>query len=141
MTDQEAEIRAQRAEVRAREAEARARDAEARGREADARAREVEAKIREMKARARATEIKIRMRKAKPETLSHEQKRELSVLIGQLNEVYMDGVVEIIRAGLPQLQDTKEEIEIDIDTIDDITLSRLYNFVKSAINADTALQA
>ncbi|TPX70815.1 hypothetical protein SpCBS45565_g01462 [Spizellomyces sp. 'palustris'] len=71
-------------------------------------------------------------------SISYEQKKELSELIGTLTEDAMTSVFEIIRAGLPHLRDTQEEIEIDIDTIDDITLTALYEFVKSASKAPKA---
>lgn len=71
-------------------------------------------------------------RKKSVSSISYEQKKELSVLINTLGEVETAGVVEIIRSGLPHLRDTQEEIELDIDSIDDGTLSRLYDFVKKA---------
>lgn len=71
-------------------------------------------------------------RRKSVQTISYEQKKELSLLIGNLDEYSMAGVVEIIRTGLPHLRDTEEEIEIDIDSIDEGTLLRLYDFVKKA---------
>ncbi|KAJ3150757.1 hypothetical protein HDU86_006265 [Geranomyces michiganensis] len=65
-------------------------------------------------------------------TITYEQKNELSVLISNLDEYHMCGVVEIIRSGLPHLRDTQEEIELDINTIDGSTLCTLWDFVKKA---------
>jgi len=67
--------------------------------------------------------------------VTYEQKKELSVLISDLNEVQMGVVVDIIRRGVPSLRDTSEEIEIDIDSINPATLYKLWTYVKQATTA------
>ncbi|KAJ3278585.1 hypothetical protein HK104_002203 [Borealophlyctis nickersoniae] len=73
-----------------------------------------------------------------PRQITYEQKKELSTLIGTLPERHMVGVVDIIRSGIPHLRDTTDEIELDIDSIDNTTLTTLYDFVMKACGRGSA---
>ncbi|KAJ3386813.1 hypothetical protein HDU84_001260 [Entophlyctis sp. JEL0112] len=65
-------------------------------------------------------------------------KQELSEKIGDLSPDKLEGVYQIIKSGMPTL-DTQaagqDEIELDIDSLDKVTLSRLYNFVIDAASS------
>jgi len=62
--------------------------------------------------------------------ITYSQKKELSEMISYLSEEKISGVVDIIRSSIPDIKDTQEEIELDIETIDPATLFKLYNYVK-----------
>ncbi|KAJ3045240.1 Bromodomain containing protein 3 [Rhizophlyctis rosea] len=64
--------------------------------------------------------------------ISYAQKKELSNMMGTLSEHHMAGVVDIIREGIPQLRDVENEIELDIDSIEPVTLAKLYDYVLKA---------
>ncbi|KAI9193089.1 Bromodomain-containing protein [Polychytrium aggregatum] len=64
--------------------------------------------------------------------VSYEQKHELSILINQLPPEKVPQVFEIITAGMPQFSEPgQEEIELEIDALDRVTLHELYKFVKA----------
>ncbi|KAI9365970.1 hypothetical protein DFJ73DRAFT_806491 [Zopfochytrium polystomum] len=67
--------------------------------------------------------------------ITYAEKQELSEKIGDLDPDKLESVYQIIRSGLPNL-DTEaagqEEIELDIDSLDRVTLFRLYQFVHDA---------
>ncbi|KAJ3020709.1 UNVERIFIED_CONTAM: hypothetical protein HDU68_010001 [Siphonaria sp. JEL0065] len=73
--------------------------------------------------------------------ITYQQKKELSEKIEDLSPDKLEGVYQIIRSGLPSL-DTQaagqEEIELDIDSLDRVTLSRLYHFVINAARPTSA---
>ncbi|KAJ3063718.1 hypothetical protein HDU98_000489 [Podochytrium sp. JEL0797] len=73
--------------------------------------------------------------------ITYQQKKELSEKIEILSPDKLEGVYQIIRSGMPSL-DTQaagqDEIELDIDSLDKVTLSQLYHFV---INAAAAARA
>ncbi|KAJ3061150.1 hypothetical protein HDU98_002955, partial [Podochytrium sp. JEL0797] len=73
--------------------------------------------------------------------ITYLQKKELSEKIEILPPDKLEGVYQIIRSGMPSL-DTQaagqDEIELDIDSLDKVTLSQLYHFV---INAAAAVRA
>ncbi|KAG1140984.1 hypothetical protein G6F38_008738 [Rhizopus arrhizus] len=61
-----------------------------------------------------------------------EQKRQLSESINNLTGDQLNEVVDIIRSSMPNLDSVgEEEIELDIDSLDINTLTRLNNYVKS----------
>ncbi|ORX58554.1 hypothetical protein BCR36DRAFT_366772 [Piromyces finnis] len=62
--------------------------------------------------------------------ITYNQKKELSEMINYLSEEKISGVVDIIRSSIPDIKDSQEEIELDIETIDPATLYKLYNYVK-----------
>jgi len=62
--------------------------------------------------------------------ITYNQKKELSEMINYLSEEKISGVVDIIKSSIPEIKDTQEEIEIDIETLNPATLYKLYNYVK-----------
>ncbi|KAI9208459.1 uncharacterized protein BJ171DRAFT_471502 [Polychytrium aggregatum] len=71
-----------------------------------------------------------------PRAITSTEKTQLSELINRLPERRLQGVIEIVRAAMPQLRDTQEEIEIDIDSLDPETLYQLYQFVKKSVRQE-----
>ncbi|KAH7104698.1 Bromodomain-containing protein [Auriculariales sp. MPI-PUGE-AT-0066] len=69
------------------------------------------------------------------EVLSFEQKRELSETIGLLEGAKLERVIQIIHEGVPEIRDSKDEIELDIDTLPAHVLIKLYNTVMRPIKA------
>ncbi|KAI9352580.1 Bromodomain-containing protein [Obelidium mucronatum] len=73
--------------------------------------------------------------------ITYQQKKELSEKIEDLSPDQLEGVYQIIRSGMPSL-DTQaagqDEIELDIDSLDKVTLSRLYHFVVNAARPTSA---
>ncbi|ORY81703.1 hypothetical protein LY90DRAFT_697679 [Neocallimastix californiae] len=69
-------------------------------------------------------------KKPRVQSITYAQKKELSEMIGKLDEDNLNGVIDIIRSGIPDLKDGQEEIELDIETIDPVTLRKLYRYVK-----------
>jgi len=69
-------------------------------------------------------------KKPRVQSITYAQKKELSEMISRLDEDNLNGVIDIIRSGIPDLKDGQEEIELDIETIDPVTLRKLYRYVK-----------
>jgi hypothetical protein len=67
------------------------------------------------------------------EVLSFEQKRELSEAIGLLEGAKLERVIQIIHEGVPEIRDSQDEIELDIDTLPAHVLSKLYHTVMRPI--------
>ncbi|EKM60891.1 uncharacterized protein PHACADRAFT_247110 [Phanerochaete carnosa HHB-10118-sp] len=63
------------------------------------------------------------------DVLSFEQKKELSDTIGKLDGQKLEKVIQIIHEGVPEIRDSTEEIELEIDTLPAAVLTKLYNFV------------
>lgn len=63
------------------------------------------------------------------DTLSFEQKKQLSETIQTLDGNRLEKVLEIIDEVYPEIRETSEEIELDIDSLPSHVLNRLYNFV------------
>lgn len=63
------------------------------------------------------------------ETLTFEQKKQLSETIQTLDGGRLEKVLEIIDEVYPEIRETSEEIELDIDSLPPHVLMRLYNFV------------
>ncbi|RXW24743.1 hypothetical protein EST38_g1124 [Candolleomyces aberdarensis] len=63
------------------------------------------------------------------DVLSFEQKKDLSETISQLEGAKLEKVINIIHEGVPEIRDSTEEIEIEIDTLPASVLTKLYNFV------------
>ncbi|KAG8834592.1 hypothetical protein FS842_000951 [Serendipita sp. 407] len=63
------------------------------------------------------------------ETLTFEQKKQLSETIQTLDGNRLERVLEIIDEVYPEIRETSEEIELDIDSLPPHVLIRLYNFV------------
>jgi hypothetical protein len=68
-------------------------------------------------------------KKGDDDVLSFEQKKELSETIAQLEGPKLERVIQIIHEGVPEIRDSTEEIELDIDSLPPQVLMKLYNFV------------
>ncbi|KAG9128301.1 hypothetical protein FRC07_001236 [Ceratobasidium sp. 392] len=62
-------------------------------------------------------------------TMSFEQKKELSTTIESLDGDKLEKVIQIIYEGMPDLQNSNEEIELDIESLTPAVLTKLWNFV------------
>lgn len=62
-------------------------------------------------------------------TMSFEQKKELSTTIESLSGDKLEKVIQIIYEGMPDLQNSSEEIELDIESLTPQVLTKLWNFV------------
>ncbi|KAJ3106186.1 hypothetical protein HK100_003763 [Physocladia obscura] len=73
--------------------------------------------------------------------ITYQQKKELSEKIEILSPDKLERVYQIIRSGIPSL-DTQaagqDEIELDIDSLDKVTLSKLYHFVIDAAKSSSS---
>lgn len=66
---------------------------------------------------------------AGPIHVTYEMKKELSEAISTLPEKKMAHVLAVIQESMPQLRNTdQDEIELDIDSLDQGTILKLYNF-------------
>jgi len=63
------------------------------------------------------------------DVLSFEQKKDLSEAIQTLDGHKLERVIQIIHEGVPEIRDSQEEIELEIDTLPASVLTKLYNFV------------
>ncbi|OBZ79624.1 Bromodomain-containing factor 1, partial [Grifola frondosa] len=63
------------------------------------------------------------------DVLTFEQKKDLSDTIGKLDGIKLEKVIQIIHEGVPEIRDSTEEIELEIDTLPASVLTKLYNFV------------
>mmetsp|Transcript_22157 Transcript_22157/g.46400 ORF Transcript_22157/g.46400 Transcript_22157/m.46400 type:complete len:473 (-) Transcript_22157:630-2048(-) len=77
-------------------------------------------------------------KKAKPgddpnADMSFEEKRKLSVNLGMLPAEKLGRVVQIINEGPSKIDNSEEEIELDIDKLDNQTLWRLNKYVNSCL--------
>lgn len=74
-----------------------------------------------------------RKNKKKPisddDVLSFEQKKDLSDTISKLDGAKLERVIQIIHEGVPEIRDSTEEIELEIDQLPAAVLTKLYNFV------------
>ncbi|KAG6837117.1 hypothetical protein H0H93_014423 [Arthromyces matolae] len=69
------------------------------------------------------------------DVLSFEQKKDLSESIAKLDEQKLEKVINIIHEGVPEIRDSTEEIELEIDTLPPAVLTKLYNFVIRPLRA------
>ncbi|KAH8100556.1 hypothetical protein BXZ70DRAFT_892966, partial [Cristinia sonorae] len=63
------------------------------------------------------------------DVLSFEQKKDLSDTISKLDGTKLERVIQIIHEGVPEIRDSTEEIELEIDLLPSAVLTKLYNFV------------
>ncbi|KAL5535451.1 hypothetical protein ACEPAF_3545 [Sanghuangporus sanghuang] len=63
------------------------------------------------------------------DVLSFDQKKELSETIQNLEGDKLEKVINIIHEGVPEIRDSSEEIELDIDQLPAHVLLKLYNYV------------
>ncbi|KAF8898359.1 Bromodomain-containing protein [Infundibulicybe gibba] len=66
---------------------------------------------------------------ADDDVLTFEQKKDLSESIGKLDGTKLEKVIHIIHEGVPEIRDSTEEIELEIDLLPAAVLTKLYNFV------------
>ncbi|KAF9535567.1 Bromodomain-containing protein [Crepidotus variabilis] len=66
---------------------------------------------------------------ADDDVLSFEQKKDLSEAIGKLDGQRLERVIQIIHEGVPEIRDSTEEIELEIDLLPATVLTKLYNYV------------
>ncbi|KIY51397.1 Bromodomain-containing protein [Fistulina hepatica ATCC 64428] len=71
------------------------------------------------------------------DVLSFEQKKDLSEAIGNLDGTKLEKVIAIIHDGVPEIRDSTEEIELEIDSLPPVVLTKLYNFVLRPLRAPT----
>jgi bromodomain-containing factor 1 len=69
------------------------------------------------------------------DVLTFEQKKDLSESIGKLDGPRLEKVINIIHEGVPEIRDSTEEIELEIDTLPASVLTKLYNFVIRPLRA------
>ncbi|RDX56080.1 Bromodomain-containing protein [Lentinus brumalis] len=63
------------------------------------------------------------------DVLTFEQKKDLSDTISKLDGTKLERVIQIIHEGVPEIRDSTEEIELEIDQLPSAVLTKLYNFV------------
>ncbi|EIM92793.1 Bromodomain-containing protein [Stereum hirsutum FP-91666 SS1] len=66
---------------------------------------------------------------AEDDTLTFEQKKDLSDAITRIDGQKLERVIQIIHEGVPEIRDSQEEIELEIDLLPASVLTKLYNFV------------
>jgi len=80
-----------------------------------------------------------------PETgpITFEQKVQLSNMIETLSERHQASVIEMIRSSVTMIGSSQdeEEIELDIDAIDPVSLRRLFDHVVSCVEQDKKVAA
>ncbi|KAF7306710.1 Bromodomain-containing protein [Mycena indigotica] len=69
------------------------------------------------------------------DVLTFEQKKDLSEAIAQLDGPKLERVIKIIHEGVPEIKDSTEEIELEIDLLPTSVLTKLYNFVLRPLRA------
>ncbi|KZP32310.1 hypothetical protein FIBSPDRAFT_882662 [Athelia psychrophila] len=69
------------------------------------------------------------------DALSFEQKKDLSEAIQTLDGPKLEKVITIIHEGVPEIRDSTEEIELEIDLLPAAVLTKLYNFVLRPLRA------
>lgn len=92
---------------------------------------------------------------ADDDVLTFEQKKDLSESIGKLDGVKLEKVIQIIHEGVPEIRDVRflisihvvyiqltllqstEEIELEIDLLPAMVLTKLYNFVLRPLRTTT----
>jgi len=72
---------------------------------------------------------------ADDDVLTFEQKKDLSDSIAKLDGTKLEKVIQIIHEGVPEIRDSTEEIELDIDQLPAAVLTKLYNFVIRPLRA------
>ncbi|EJD04035.1 Bromodomain-containing protein [Fomitiporia mediterranea MF3/22] len=72
------------------------------------------------------------------DVLSFDQKKDLSETIQNLEGEKLERVINIIHEGVPEIRDSSEEIELDIDQLPAPVLLKLYNFVIRPLKANNS---
>jgi len=71
------------------------------------------------------------------DVLTFEQKKDLSEAIGKLVGPRLERVIQIIHEGVPEIRDSTEEIELEIDVLPTAVLTKLYNYVLRPLRQPT----
>ncbi|KAH7883907.1 hypothetical protein F5I97DRAFT_1930123 [Phlebopus sp. FC_14] len=71
------------------------------------------------------------------DVLSFDQKKDLSEAITKLDGSKLERVIQIIHEGVPEIRDSTEEIELEIDLLPAHVLTKLYNFVLRPLRQPT----
>ncbi|KAF8203282.1 bromodomain-containing protein [Pholiota molesta] len=79
--------------------------------------------------KAPSTKKKSKKNVTDDDVLTFEQKKDLSESIGKLDGARLERVIQIIHEGVPEIRDSTEEIELEIDQLPAAVLTKLYNFV------------
>ncbi|TDL28564.1 WD40 repeat-like protein [Rickenella mellea] len=74
---------------------------------------------------------------ADSDVLSFDQKKDLSETIQTLDGAKLEKVISIIHEGVPEIRDSTEEIELDIDSLPAMVLTKLYNYVLRPLRPPT----
>jgi hypothetical protein len=69
------------------------------------------------------------------DALSFEQKKDLSDAIGKLEGPKLEKVIAIIHDSVPELKNSSEEIELEVDSLPPAVLTKLYNLVIRPLKA------
>ncbi|KAK0465342.1 uncharacterized protein EV420DRAFT_1262326, partial [Desarmillaria tabescens] len=72
---------------------------------------------------------------AENDFLTFDQKKDLSEAIQGLDGAKLERVIKIIHEGVPEIRDSTEEIELEIDLLPPPVLTKLYNFVIRPLRA------
>lgn len=72
---------------------------------------------------------------ADDDVLTFEQKKDLSEAIQTLDGTKLEKVIQIIHEGVPEIRDSTEEIELEIDLLPAMVLTKLYNYVLRPLRA------
>ncbi|KAF9014933.1 Bromodomain-containing protein [Cyathus striatus] len=72
------------------------------------------------------------------DVLTFDQKKDLSESIGKLDGSKLEKVIQIIHEGVPEIRDSTEEIELEIDLLPAAVLTKLYNYVIRPIRQQNA---
>lgn len=72
---------------------------------------------------------------ADDDVLTFEQKKDLSEAIQTLDGNKLEKVFQIIHEGVPEIRDSTEEIELEIDLLPAMVLTKLYNCVIRPLRA------
>ncbi|KAF9042101.1 Bromodomain-containing protein [Panaeolus papilionaceus] len=75
---------------------------------------------------------------ADDDVLTFDQKKDLSEAIGRLEGAPLERVIQIIHEGVPEIRDSTEEIELEIDLLPAAVLTKLYNYVIRPIKQQQA---
>ncbi|KAG6334920.1 hypothetical protein ID866_4162 [Astraeus odoratus] len=71
------------------------------------------------------------------DVLTFDQKKDLSEAITKLDGIKLEKVIQIIHEGVPEIRDSTEEIELEIDLLPAHVLTKLYNFVLRPLRQPT----
>ena len=68
--------------------------------------------------------------------MSMEEKRDLSIALSDMGADMLTGIVDIIKERHADLMSNDEELELDIDALDDVTLWELKRYVEEKMGEE-----